>query len=87
MRFHWLKDRIAQKQFSANWAPGKENLADYTTKFHIPAHHRQMRPIQLYVEGQSPSTLKGCIRIMNEPRNRATCLAQLSYRIGRLRTQ
>ena len=29
MRFHWLKDRIAQKQFSANWGPGKENLADY----------------------------------------------------------
>ena len=65
MQFWWLKDRIEQKQFRAEWGPGKENLADYTTKFHIPAHHKNMRPIQLYIKDKSPSTLKGCVKIMN----------------------
>ena len=65
MRFWWLKDRIEQKQFRAIWGPGKENLADYTTKFHIPAHHKKMRPIQLFIKDKSPSTLKGCVKIMN----------------------
>ena len=60
-----MKDRIEQKQFRAEWGPGKENLADYTTKFHIPAHHKKMRPIQLFIKDQSPSTLKGCAKIMN----------------------
>ena len=56
---------VEQKQFQAEWGPGKENLADYTTKFHIPAHHKKMRPIQLYIKDKSPSTLKGCVKIMN----------------------
>ena len=47
MWFWWLNDRIEQKKFRAEWGPGKENLSDYTTKFHIPAHHKRMRPIQL----------------------------------------
>ena len=65
MQFWWLKDRIKQKQFRAIWGPGKENLADYTTKFHIAAHHKKMRPIQPFIKDKSPSTLKGCIKIMN----------------------
>ena len=44
MRFHWLRDREAQRQFNFYWRPGKENLADYWTKHHCAAHHRQMRP-------------------------------------------
>ena len=28
MRYHWLKDRIAQKQFNLYCAPGKLNTAD-----------------------------------------------------------
>ena len=65
MRFWWLKDRIEQKQFQAIWGPGKENLAHYTTKFHISAHHKKMRPIQLFIKDKSPSTLKECVTIMN----------------------
>ena len=49
MCFWWLKNRIGQRQFSTEWGPGKENLADYTTKFHIPVHHKRMRPIQLFI--------------------------------------
>ncbi len=44
MRFHWLRDRsVNQKQFRIYWLPGKTNLADYFTKHHSPAHHRNMR--------------------------------------------
>ena len=44
MRFHWIKDRIQQKQFDVFWKPGQENKADYFSKHHPPAHHLQMRP-------------------------------------------
>ena len=43
MRFHWLRDREMQGQFRFYWKPGKQNLADYWTKHHCPAHHTEMR--------------------------------------------
>jgi hypothetical protein len=38
MRFHWIRDRIKQKQIKVIWAPGKTNLADYFTKIHPTSH-------------------------------------------------
>ena len=72
-----MKDQIEQKQFCAEWEPDKENLADYTTKSHILAHHKRMIPIQLYIKDQPPSTLKGCVKVMNPVsiENTAPCLA------------
>ena len=64
MRFYWLRDRIAQGQFNMIWAPGKINVADYPSKRHSAAHHKLVRPIQLYVKGKSPSTLQGCVEII-----------------------
>ena len=43
MRYHWLRDRISQKQFHFYWQPGKNNDADYFTKHHPTVHHRQIR--------------------------------------------
>ena len=43
MRFHWLRDRAAQSQFRWLWRPGTTNLADYYTKHHCPAHHKNMQ--------------------------------------------
>ena len=43
MRFHWLRDREAQKQFRFYWRPGTTNFADYWTKHHSAAHHKTMR--------------------------------------------
>ena len=43
MRFEWLKDREAKEQFRFYWRSGKTNLADYFTKHHPPAHHRNVR--------------------------------------------
>jgi hypothetical protein len=34
MRYHWLIDRVRQKQFDVYWRPGRENLGDYHTKHH-----------------------------------------------------
>jgi hypothetical protein len=43
MRFYWIKDRVAQGQFLVHWRRGLDNLADYFTKHHSPAHHKLMR--------------------------------------------
>ena len=43
MRYHWLEDRIQQKQFKLIWRKGIENLADYFTKHHHQAVHQKMR--------------------------------------------
>jgi hypothetical protein len=43
MRFYWIKDRVAQGHFVVHWRRGADNLADYFTKHHSPAHHRLMR--------------------------------------------
>ena len=50
MRYYWLKDRVKQEMFRVHWEPGTENKADYFTKHHPPAHHKQMRPTYLHEE-------------------------------------
>jgi hypothetical protein len=43
MRYHWLTDRVRQKQFDVYWRPGRENLGDYHTKHHSAQYHKYMR--------------------------------------------
>ena len=40
MLFHWLRNRTLQAQLRFYWRSGKLNFADYYTKHHSPAHHR-----------------------------------------------
>lgn len=40
MHFHWLRDRIKQKQFEYQWRKGANNLADFFTKA-LPVHKHQ----------------------------------------------
>ena len=47
MCFHWLRDCSTQKQFQFYWHPGPMNYANYWTKHHPAAHHRNMRPVFL----------------------------------------
>ena len=47
MRFYWVKYRIMQGQFYIYWRRGRDNLADYFTKYHSPAHHKLMRSTYL----------------------------------------
>jgi hypothetical protein len=50
MHFYWIKDRVKQGQFNAYWGPGYQNLADYFTKHHSPAHHKIMREIYIHAD-------------------------------------
>jgi hypothetical protein len=67
MRFYWIKDRVKQGQFNIYWGPGFQNLADYFTKHHLPAHHKRMREIYIHADEQPinwkgirDSALRGC---------------------------
>ena len=51
MRFHWLRDRMLRKFFRFYWRPGNLNWADYFTKHHPTAHHRNVR--REYITPQS----------------------------------
>jgi hypothetical protein len=48
MRFYWIQDRVRQGDLEVGWLQGKNNLADYFTKHHPPAHHIKMRPTYLH---------------------------------------
>ncbi len=43
MKYHWLQDRIGQKQFRYYWAPGSKNKGNYVTKHHALIYHKAMR--------------------------------------------
>jgi hypothetical protein len=68
MRFYWIKDRVKQGQFNVYWGPGFQNLADYFTKHHSPAHHKRIREVYIHADkrqinrkGIRDSALRGCV--------------------------
>ena len=56
---------VQQEQFDLQWDPGQNNLADYVTKHHSGSHHREVRPIYLFNKDLSPTTVQGCVEILN----------------------
>jgi hypothetical protein len=38
MRFFWVADAVDQGKFNIKYYPGKENLADYQSKYNLGAH-------------------------------------------------
>jgi hypothetical protein len=63
MRYHWLTNRVRQKQFDVYWRPGRENLGDYHTKHHSAQHHKYMRGFILH-EANSLQVLQGCVKLL-----------------------
>jgi hypothetical protein len=68
MCFYWIKDRVKQGQFNVYWGPGYQNLADYFTKHHSPAHLKRIRDIYIHADEQPinwkgirDSALRGCV--------------------------
>jgi hypothetical protein len=43
MEFYWVKDHAAQGKYTVHWRIGTNNIANYFTKHHSPAHHCLMR--------------------------------------------
>jgi hypothetical protein len=66
MRYHWLTDRVRQKQFDVYWRPGRENLGDYHTKHHSAQQHKDMRHLILH-EANSLQVLRGCDKLLPLP--------------------
>jgi hypothetical protein len=66
MRYHWLTDRVRQKQFDVYWRPGRDNLGNYHTKHHSAQHHKDMRHLILH-EANSIQVLRGCVKLLPLP--------------------
>jgi hypothetical protein len=66
MRYHWLTNRVRQKQFDVYWRPGRENLGDYNTKHHSAQHHKDMRGLILH-QANSLQVLRGCVKLLPLP--------------------
>jgi hypothetical protein len=66
IRYHWLTDRVRQKQFNVYWRPGRENLGDYHTKHHSAQHHKDMRGLILH-QANSLQILRGCVKLLPLP--------------------
>jgi hypothetical protein len=66
IRYHWLTDRVRQKQFDVYWRPGRENLGDYHTKHHSVQHHKDMCHLILH-EANSLQVLRGCVKLLPLP--------------------
>ena len=63
--FHWLLCRIKQRQFRIEWALEKKTL-EIPLSITIYPHITRKWDQSTYVEGKSPSTLKGCDEIMTK---------------------
>jgi hypothetical protein len=55
LRFHWLRDRVRQEQFSVEWVKSDDNIADFFTKA-LPVHQHIRRMDQLVQHRQNSST-------------------------------
>jgi hypothetical protein len=66
MRYHWLTDRVRQKQFDVHWRSGRENIEDCHTKHHSGQHHKDMRVLILH-EANSLQVLRGCVKLFPLP--------------------
>ena len=56
MRYFWLLDTEAQKNFTFHYTPGQENLVDYPSKHHNGEVHQHVRPYYVHTK-QSPRFL------------------------------
>jgi hypothetical protein len=53
MRLYLVHDRAQQGQFDVGWGPPAQNLGDYFTKHHTPAHHKGIQ--SMYLHSNNPS--------------------------------
>jgi hypothetical protein len=77
MRYHWITDRVRQKQFDVYWRPGRENLGDYHTKHHSARHQKDMRRLIIH-HANIIQVLRGFVKLLPlpQPHSRARTYAQ-----------
>ena len=62
MRFYWIRDRVRQGQFHIYWKRGILNKADYFTKHHPTAHHKQIRSTYLHSPDDRSKNYFACLQ-------------------------
>ena len=65
MKFYWVRDRFNQNQFMIYWRPGANNVGDYVSKHHSPAHHQTMHPkhfLNLIRQNPSCNYTENCLQ-------------------------
>jgi hypothetical protein len=85
MRYHWLTDKVCQKQFNVYWRPVKDNLGDYHTKHHPAQHLKDMRPLILH-QDNSLNVLGECIKLPQPQPRTDTQTSQRALRATQVRT-
>jgi hypothetical protein len=53
LKFHWVRERVRQGQYSVQWKLGHHNLADYFTKTHLVPHFLAIRPFIVHTPGST----------------------------------
>jgi hypothetical protein len=66
IKYHWLTDRVRQRQFDVFWRPGRENLGDYHTQHHSAQHHKDMRGLILH-QANRLQVLRRCVKLRPLP--------------------
>jgi hypothetical protein len=68
MMLYWVRDRAQQGQHKIGWGPSAQNLGDYFTKHHTPAHHKGIMSMYVhidnspeYIPAARKKTLQGCV--------------------------
>ena len=69
MRYFWVGDQVKNGVVSVQWAPGAENMGDYTTKHFTTPHHTRFRPLYIHMPNSprelprvmTPRDLRGCV--------------------------
>jgi hypothetical protein len=84
MRYHWLTDRVRQKQCNVYWRPSKENLGDYHTKHHAAQHHKYMLPLILQ-QANILNVLRGCVKLQQPQPCTDTQTGQCALRATQVR--
>jgi hypothetical protein len=89
MRYFWLLDQEAQRNFAFLQHPGLENLGDYPSKHHTGAIHQHVRPYYIHEKNSplvlpralQPSARRGCAEILADPYHKQVPLPRIpNYR-------
>ena len=69
MQYFWVGDQVKNGVVAVQYAPGAENMGDYTTKHFLTPHHARVRPMYVHMgnsprelpRAMTPKDLRGCV--------------------------
>ena len=85
MRYFWLLDQEAQRNFDFSYQPGQENMGDYPSKEHVGGIHKHIRAYYLHMENSpqyleqaaKPSSRRGCAETLGDPYHKQVPLPRI----------